>query len=711
MYIDQLTLRNFCQHRSRQFEFQPGLTAIVGPNGSGKSNVFGAIQFALTGENPNAGVKADNVCQLADASEPSYVSLAFRHGSAQAVVTRRLRPYAKPTLEVTGAPTITGDGPVNQAIQEILGIDFSLLNSVVLVAQGDIFGFLSEAPARRAEALQRLFRTDGAEKIYTAIGQCLSTMTVPKVATDIDVLRLRLMEAQAQYVALREQLAQRRSAEEVQQAYFAALSVCSEWEQRCQQQERCETLRGRLDSVVAERKRSEETLAKLMTSWQAVTAALDTRREEADRARAALLQLSQQEAMVRRTETLRAQLAIRERELSELAPPTAPPDYCQPPAFREELDKLAAEIREDERFLSSLDPEAGVTECPLCRTPVVTLADRYVQVERTLPEKRKEYEEKTRRYQRSVQYDTALAQYTSRRERLTEQLLHLQGELAYLQPLLPSVGLPDKTKLEEVVQAYDDLVQQEKGYAESVRGWQGIVARVQGTEGELRQQLQETEALLAKSRVTEELAKSAQAESRRLQEELAETMQLNNALAALRATIETMLRQKREAKEAMDRAAAVLATITHLTELRAMFHKDGAPRFVSQANLQRLSCGTNEYLQLLGAEFRVTADDKLSFTAQFPDGRTQPADRLSGGQKVVLALAFRLAAYFAYAGDMAFLAMDEPTAYLDATTVGALGETLGHLRGMIASRGMQMLLITHEMSLQGAFDKVITLAG
>jgi DNA repair exonuclease SbcCD ATPase subunit len=94
--------------------------------------------------------------------------------------------------------------------------------------------------------------------------------------------------------------------------------------------------------------------------------------------------------------------------------------------------------------------------------------------------------------------------------------------------------------------------------------------------------------------------------------------------------------------------------------------------------------------------------------ARFNDGRVQPAERLSSGQKVVMALSFRLAVNFMYA-DLGFLVLDEPTAYLDEHHIAGFEPVLGCLREFAASRGLQCLMVTHEQSLAPLFDSVLQL--
>lgn len=143
--------------------------------------------------------------------------------------------------------------------------------------------------------------------------------------------------------------------------------------------------------------------------------------------------------------------------------------------------------------------------------------------------------------------------------------------------------------------------------------------------------------------------------------------------------------------------------------VRDVFHKDAAPRFVAQRNLEHLQVAVNENLAMFDTDFRVTADEGLSFQARFTNGSVQPAERLSGGQKVVLALSFRLALNLMFAENIGALYLDEPTAWLDEHHIRGFEPVLGRLREFSTARGLQSIIITHERSLAPLFDSVIQL--
>jgi DNA repair exonuclease SbcCD ATPase subunit len=136
-----------------------------------------------------------------------------------------------------------------------------------------------------------------------------------------------------------------------------------------------------------------------------------------------------------------------------------------------------------------------------------------------------------------------------------------------------------------------------------------------------------------------------------------------------------------------------------------------APRLVAQRNLKRLETSINELLQIFGVNFFVTVAeaDSPTFIAEFYDGRKQTAQRLSIGQKTVLALAFRVAVNAQFAEEIGLLALDEPTASLDAPRIKALAPVLEKLRDLSTTKGLQCLLVTHATALSHLFESTIEL--
>ena len=71
MHLKRIELTNYRQHRQLDVDFSGNLIAVLGPNGCGKSNLIGAIQFALTGEQPGF-TKADLTTKMSSSTWAHY---------------------------------------------------------------------------------------------------------------------------------------------------------------------------------------------------------------------------------------------------------------------------------------------------------------------------------------------------------------------------------------------------------------------------------------------------------------------------------------------------------------------------------------------------------------------------------------------------------------------------------------------------------------
>ena len=194
-----------------------------------------------------------------------------------------------------------------------------------------------------------------------------------------------------------------------------------------------------------------------------------------------------------------------------------------------------------------------------------------------------------------------------------------------------------------------------------------------------------------------------------LTEEAATEQRLTGERGALCGAIERLeaaIQQARQADAMRQRREQWLAL---LEATQPVFHRDGLSRLVAAAKLAEVEGLVNELLRDHDAPFQVRADENLTFTAIFHDGTEQPASRLSGGQKVVLAIAFRVAVLLTFTGDVGFLCLDEPTEFLDEHNKKAIDAALAKLRQLSQARGLQCFVITHERSLLRLFDAAFQL--
>lgn len=160
-------------------------------------------------------------------------------------------------------------------------------------------------------------------------------------------------------------------------------------------------------------------------------------------------------------------------------------------------------------------------------------------------------------------------------------------------------------------------------------------------------------------------------------------------------------------------SAPLARKVEVLTNVRNWFHSSNGPRTMSVSAVKALTGFVNEYLQALHSEIEVMAsDDGFSFVFRYLDGRpvSDPLPstaKLSGGQKICLALAFRLAIYRCFGAQMGIMVLDEPTAHLSPAGITYFGELLKTVSTLAKNMNLQIIMPTHEKEIMPFMDSEI----
>lgn len=713
MQLHSLEVRNFGKHRHQVFEFHPRLTGIIGQNGSGKSTILIGVYICLTGDySILPGVKTDNICQFASDDEPSHLILTFEHGGVTARVTRHLRPAAQTTLELPGE-TVRGDKTVNPRILEILGVASQIVQQYALVMQGEMFAPLAVGPADRAKSFQRLFGIEQAERGYTAIGNWLNTsgnITVPDVKALEDAVtqnkrQLRPLDNRLRELARRFDFANRQVSE------HPSAETIKRFESKMAKTQLRDNKRRLRDTTMNSATQQRAALADIERDIQPITQLLEVRKAEYDQARADRVRL--EEYMKERARRMRVQGMIDRliRERGSWVAPT-PPDNPVPldeegwVAAQEALQDLSDRCRVFRNMLKTFD-EQGSAECPTCGTMAESIRPIIDVARRDLPGLDQQRRELDARIHATRMYSLDVRDYEKALAANAEQLAQLQEALGE-EPVTPVAETFEQ--LDAKITEYEDFGDSLRELQEERSALVKALASVDGTIETYNVEIARLVSEIASVSETEEQYVAAKAEQAELGTLAAEYQRVTGQRQSLIAGTERLQQQIVAAEEAARRAQALSEFIEKLRRAREILHRDNLPRLVSHSYLGMLSSEINGVLDTFEADFHVTPEEGLTFTAHFFDGRTQSAARLSGGQRVVLAWAFRMAVNATFASDLGMLGLDEPTEYLDEHNISRVGYALERLKRLSDSRGLQVIMVTHERSLAPTFDTVTQLS-
>lgn len=156
-----------------------GLFLITGPTGSGKTTIFDGISFALFGEASGEYRNAKHLrSDYADEDADTYVKFTFEH-QGHTYVIRRFPEYErkkkrgegtitnqeKAMLSKDGGVPVEGLKKVNDAVTDLLNVDYKQFKQIAMIAQGEFYNLLNASTDDRTKILRSIFLTDGYKQI------------------------------------------------------------------------------------------------------------------------------------------------------------------------------------------------------------------------------------------------------------------------------------------------------------------------------------------------------------------------------------------------------------------------------------------------------------------------------------------------------------------------------------------------------------------
>jgi len=696
MIIEKVTTQNFCQHRERKEELGEGLIGVVGRNGDGKSNFVRSVLFGLSGDSGNAGNKADDITR---GEKGGSVRCDFLVGGKKGFVKRDLKT-SRAHLKFDGEEYKSAK-EVDKAIFSILGVNAKILREVVFVGQGQIERMLFDKPAERKKAFSALFGTDHLERLRDLLQNELTGVQAVSQAHAIAQAENELASLSEQYAQL-EAAANKVKAsllgaedharyKETMEHFIAYTNKTEETKKAEQELEQAVTLhKSEAEKYTAWNARldaSAETLKALKGAYAEAKARVDSGTKAA-------------QDNMRRTglkTTLDRCVAI-----LQASPTPAWEGEAELKSCEETVERMRDDIASARKVVASLD--AGTKACPTCGQKVddgfvesmqsylATHNPQYQQAQTRVSELLSEKQERE-----NTLRDEALARIEAdaSMKAAREELDRLGEEPAVL-------STADDKVLVEEYERTDEAYCEEATRLATFRGRVEQLAVYVRNAGEKVQQL--------RTEIPEKITYETQDTARRLidahhQAEINQA-ELSGQLTSLRDRMIAV-------KERLDRLKGEEATIekrlkwrTLCEDARMILHHDRLPNRIAQAYLGALNTKMAQYLEVFQARYGCAIQSDLSIQCMFGE-HALPAERLSGGQKVELGLAFRFALYDLFVSSVGLLVIDEPTAYLDDDHIDAVGRALERVKAHSRARGMQVVVPTHEERLMPVFDRVI----
>ncbi len=143
-----------------------------------------------------------------------------------------------------------------------------------------------------------------------------------------------------------------------------------------------------------------------------------------------------------------------------------------------------------------------------------------------------------------------------------------------------------------------------------------------------------------------------------------------------------------------------------LAELKRIFGKDGIPRYLRDIAVQSITSRARSIVarfNLSIEDIRIAEDLSITITQE---GNTKEVSQLSGGERVAVAIALRLAISKYLGSNINTVIMDEPTIYLDDERKNEFRDIIQGSQKELSHDGTfpQMIVITHDQELYDGAD-------
>ncbi|MEM1665974.1 MAG: SMC family ATPase [Nitrososphaerota archaeon] len=732
--ILRVFLNNFTSHKNTVLELGPGLHVFVGRNGSGKTSVIDGITYALFGKHG----RGSNANIARDGASRGYVEVEFVLNGRTYTVGRSFDGQGRlegAYLRVDGKPLVIGEkkkeDTVAKKIEEILCMGYEKLRASVIIQQGEIDRILSWQPREIKALFDDLLGLSVMESAYRKMNDVIkdfderirketgySVNDVDRVSKEISEHELalsklneELKEKERQLLELKEKhdviKAELEKMERFREAYYAALyqiisikDIIRSWVRKEKEElrkcelalelmkikddvERRTRLKNELKEEITKLEKDIEYLKKEIVHVEEEKAELKRKLEalgeEGFRGRAfseIIREVSSKTAELvdmavelgkslatgdGRENSLKKDVEIKKGEILGLF------EESYRSGIRTYLEDLMAKMK-------SLDNEANIlsSRLELSKKKLDSMVEELAQISKLNGKDVERLQEEVKRGQ--VILEAAGIDSPEKFNIRKEKLENVEKALA----LIPEDGLPEPDLFYSIA-VTDDVVQR--------------IKKVEAMMPEAK----------AFDKIQYENLKGAYEE-------------LQKNIGALEGEVERYRKDIKEKEDMLSRLKNTLSTLENakkfrdfLDEIRdKVYHRDGPVlKSLRSWAIKEVSRFATEHLELFninvnGVKFEEV-ENELEIKC-YQRGREVDTDRLSGGEKVAVALALRLAiGDILGAKRLGFFVLDEPTVHLDSENRTKLAEVFSAL-----SRGVrQVIVITHDEEVFEEADAVL----
>ncbi|NON61449.1 hypothetical protein HLB03_01805, partial [Acidianus sp. DSM 29099] len=384
---------------------------------------------------------------------------------------------------------------------------------------------------------------------------------------------------------------------------------------------------------------------------------------------------------------------------------------------------LEKEVKQGEKYLEELRNKLNIL------TKAWQIKSQYDTSQSSIEEKEKELEsmeeleEKYFQLQRSLKdLEPLFNQYLSVKEVTEERLDELLRDLSSFQSNLQELEekekeLKEKIGDEKVLQKAERDLQILKQQYSQLLNKRGEKHAKEERLNDLNQRIAELKSKISSLNYTEDYYKKVKEEHQNLDKRLRDLQNnisaLEKEIEILSADIDNLSKKIDEDKKNVSKLPSLENAIKKIDKLRSDLGGTGLQNFLISALKSKIENNLTEILgkfdlaystveldfDLSGRRNKSRAEIKLFNNA----GQDFTVNQLSGGERVALGLALRLAIANSLMEDVGFMILDEPTVHLDDERKKELMDVIRSSMGIVP----QIMVVTHDEEVRDISDYII----
>lgn len=369
------------------------------------------------------------------------------------------------------------------------------------------------------------------------------------------------------------------------------------------------------------------------------------------------------------------------------------PDVEKYIATREEHSRMVESIASREKRLSEIMESAGDLE---------QLEEKY----NSLKEAKEGLQSMEKEYN-SVSYAIGKVPIDDLKEKLAKHGKEEEEKKALLKDIADSIGFEpdekDRTRLDDLAARYDRIRDAEAEHQKILNELERDSNSRDELEAEFADKEEQRKSM---GDVLSELEKSNEEYSLK-QSTLSGIRQsvaaLKERIRTFNDTLERLAREKASLEKDAVKLERIRGATARLEKLRGAFERNGIQALIRKDSSVAINNMTRNYLSSFNFEFDDVRIDENFDIKVINNSVEEPLDSLSGGERISLAIAVRLAIARYLTGRVSTVIMDEPTNFLDEDRRNNLKDIIQY---SLKDENMvqQMIMITHHSELTSAAD-------